>query len=62
MKQVLAKIGQSFDLEVALPWWTRRGIDRQDEPPHNVIGIKCVRAEAEKDLTNGFFIALFVRR
>lgn len=62
VKQVLAKIGQTFQLEEALPWWTRRGSNRYDDPPESVIGSKCVRADAKKDLTNGFFIALFVRR
>ncbi|KAI9555146.1 hypothetical protein GHT06_017661 [Daphnia sinensis] len=62
VRQVLTKIGQSFQLEEALPWWPRRGTNRYDNPPDDIIGIKCVRAEADKDLTNGFFIALFVRR
>ncbi|XP_032780727.1 28S rRNA (cytosine-C(5))-methyltransferase [Daphnia magna] len=62
VRQVLTKIGQSFQLEEALPWWPRRGTNRYDNPPDDVIGVKCVRAEAGKDLTNGFFIALFVRR
>ncbi|XP_046437723.1 28S rRNA (cytosine-C(5))-methyltransferase-like [Daphnia pulex] len=61
VRQVLSKIGNSFRLDEALPWWPRRGTNSYDNPPDDIIGLKCVRAEAEKDLTNGFFIALFVR-
>lgn len=61
VQKVLAKIGNSFKLEEALPWWPRRGLDRYDTS-ENTIGRNCVRAETEKDLTNGFFVSLFVRR
>jgi len=58
--QTLSKIGHLFQLEKALPNWDRRGLD--DFDGNHDIGINCVRSDAKKDLTNGFFIALFSRR
>lgn len=62
VRNVLEKIGLSFQLEEALPWWPRRGTNSYDDPSLGMMGQKCVRAEATKDLTNGFFISLFIRR
>ena len=61
VREVLKKIGDSFRLEKALPNWDRRGVDECDLPD-SIIGDNCVRADANQDLTNGFFISLFVRR
>jgi len=58
--QTLSKIGHIFQLEKALPFWHRRGID--DFDGNHDIGINCVRSDAKEDLTNGFFIAQFSRR
>lgn len=47
----------AFTLERALPSWPRRGLS--DACPN---GDYCVRATPGDDKTNGFFVALFVRR
>lgn len=61
VRDALKNIGHMFQIEHALPSWDRRGMDKCDETD-NIIGTHCVRADAKEDLTNGFFIALFVRR
>ncbi len=53
--EVLQVVGNNFQLVDALPEWKHRG--RKDY----VFGHKCLRANPEKDLTNGFFVAVFER-
>ena len=61
VKQTLENIGSDFQLEKAIPSWLRRGLDTYDDSTHN-IGVNCVRVDAREDMTNGFFVAAFVRR
>ncbi|TKR70688.1 hypothetical protein L596_022677 [Steinernema carpocapsae] len=45
-----------FELEEALPSWKNRGLSKFE------FGEKCLRADPRTDLTNGFFVAVFVRK
>lgn len=56
--EVLAdeEIAQEFELIDPLPAWKHRGSSDYE------FGELCLRADAETDLTNGFFVALFQRR
>ena len=49
--------GHSFSLAHVLPSWHRRGLALDCLPE----GWKCVRADANEDKTNGFFVAKFER-
>jgi putative methyltransferase len=49
------EITSKFELVSILPNWEHRGMKEYD------FGMKCVRANPETDLTNGFFVALFQR-
>jgi putative methyltransferase len=50
------EIDEKFRLIDPLSCWTSRGFDRYH------FGSKVIRAEPEKDLTNGFFVALFQKK
>ena len=41
--------------------WDRRGLSTGQDGEEDTIGECCVRASPQKDLTNGFFVALFER-
>jgi len=60
VRRILDAIAPAFRLETAIPDWPRRGLKVHDDAEHS-IGELCVRADARLDLTNGFFIAAFVR-
>eukprot|EP01147_Barroeca_monosierra_P001413 gene1413-4579_t len=49
-----------FELADALPKWPRRGISSVSLP--KALASKCIRTVPEEDGTNGFFVALFVRK
>jgi putative methyltransferase len=52
----LQAFGHVFALEECLPWWPHRGLR------HAFVGAeKCVRTDAWRDKTQGFFVASFVR-
>ena len=59
VEKTLGTIGHMFQLERVLPQWSGRGLDECDK--QHTIGDNCVRVDAERDLTNGFFIASFIR-
>ncbi|XP_074653847.1 28S rRNA (cytosine-C(5))-methyltransferase-like [Tubulanus polymorphus] len=56
VSEILKSYGSEFELCPVLPTWVHRGFDSFDG------GSCCVRASPEHDLTNGFFVALFVRK
>ena len=49
-------VRNNFELVTVLPKWHRRGLDKY------AVGSKCARADPDKDLCNGFFVALFQRK
>uniref|UniRef100_A0A914E5K4 SAM-dependent MTase RsmB/NOP-type domain-containing protein n=1 Tax=Acrobeloides nanus TaxID=290746 RepID=A0A914E5K4_9BILA len=50
-------ISERFELVHAFPEWKHRGLSSTYE-----FGEKCLRADPQTDLTNGFFVALFQTR
>ncbi|KAJ7347654.1 Putative 28S rRNA (cytosine-C(5))-methyltransferase [Desmophyllum pertusum] len=48
--------GDRYTLEHALPPWTHRGMAVFPGAE------KCIRASPDQDYTNGFFVALFVKK
>ncbi|XP_064642413.1 28S rRNA (cytosine-C(5))-methyltransferase-like [Lineus longissimus] len=55
VKDVLKDFGGKFHLRYVLPDWTHRGVGGDD------VGASCIRASPQVDLTNGFFVACFLR-
>nr|XP_006820464.1 PREDICTED: putative methyltransferase NSUN5-like [Saccoglossus kowalevskii] len=49
------KCNKNFALKTVMPSWTHRGLEGTD------VGKHCIRASANVDFTNGFFVALFER-
>eukprot|EP01137_Pigoraptor_chileana_P025138 Opistho-2@94154 len=56
LRALASSEGARFALAQALPQWQSRGLSDRDG------GALCVRASVERDHTNGFFVALFVRK
>ncbi len=57
VQHALASFKDDFVLEECLPWWPHRGLD------DTFAGAKmCVRTDAWRDHTQGFFVACFVRK
>jgi putative methyltransferase len=60
VRDLLEEFGGDFELYRVLPRWTRRGqaVEGLAQP----LAELCVRADAQEDAMNGFFVAGFVRK
>ena len=56
VRDVIAEVGDQWELHKVLPNWKHRGLSSYP------VGEYCIRASPADDLTNGFFVARFHKK